>query len=137
MSVDFKKFGYKLVGEIEVTETLTAEMVSRLLDAAFAGCGYWCDYVVVPNGGTIFVDGVVQDFATTGLYKSEWLALGGVLTLLVEGNKHALTLEMFTDAIQVYCNNERETLTSLFENHDSATADTILQLALFEEVVYG
>lgn len=137
MAVNFKKHEGTFVDEIAVTETLTAEMVNGFLDAGMDYCTYWCERVSVPKGGTIFVDGAVVDWATSGLYKSEWLALGGVLTFVVEGEKKSLARDAFADAVQAYCIQTKQTLTTLYDNHDASDGDSILQLALFGEVVYG
>ena len=137
MAVDFEKHEGTFVDEIAVTETLTAEMVSALLDAAMSDCTYWCDRVAVPKGGTIFIDGAVLDWATADLFKSEWLALGGVLTFVVEGEKKSLARDAFADAVQAYCTQTKQTLTALYDNYDAGDGDSILQLALFGEVVYG
>lgn len=122
------------------TFTVTKEVkYSTLWDALWgsdgSGMSYWCDMIRQADGGDIDLwlanpDGYpipnVQDFKVHDAEEDKW---------------HTVTLE---DLARAYRHAEQHNLTHCgsyaitdLEQADSCTGDTLIQLAIFNEVVYG
>ena len=125
-----KEFFVKATLNIKVT----AEDIDDIMCSALeGGINYWCRKAEV-----------VGDYL--GEYASEQISRGGTLKLYddVEDQVYKLTLEDVLKGIQLAV---QENYYADYEWHDGTTldpcqidadvADVIIQLALFEEVIYG
>jgi hypothetical protein len=119
---------------IECTVKVTAEDIDDIMCSALeGGINYWCCKAEV-----------VGDYL--GEYASEQISRGGTLKLhdAEEDEVYELTLEKFLNGIQLaiqhnyfaeydWCNgNEIDTC-----QVDAEVSDCIIQLALFDDVIYG
>lgn len=111
---------------------LTEQDINDLMVAALeGGINYWCRkarIVKMPEGcdEKIYASDVISKGGTLELYDAE------------STDKWELTLEKFMNGVKFVC--ERDGYTSgedLMDNHDADTADTIVQYALFNEIVFG
>lgn len=138
-----------MIGNICVTN----EDIDDIMDSAMRGCTYWCDRAEVVGGEYL------------GEYASEQVSRGGSLMFYPTDDKPVkLTREKFEEGTKlfltghietVFADNVFEKLKSCTENGvteqrngehagrinpgmiDDNDADTILQLALFGEVIYS
>jgi hypothetical protein len=119
--------------EIEAKEIhLNSEQIADLMVTAFeGGINYWCRSVVIND---------TTNPDHTGKLASEIISLGGELTLCDAdiSDKWLLTRDMVIKGIKMYCKeNNYTSMDLLMDEHDADTADAIVQLALFGEVVFG
>ena len=102
-----------------------------MVTALEGGINYWCrkaKIVSIPEG--------VDD----NVLASDLISKGGVLEMYdAESNdKWELTLEKFLNGLKLYCEEYKYTdMEDLIDNHDACTADSIVQYALFNEIVFG
>lgn len=122
---------FKVKAEIEVT--LTAENIDDIMVGALeGGITYWCHKAEV-----------VGDYL--GEYASEQIARGGSLKLydMESGEKHWLDREKFLKGFKLWLEQGYDQYGAVAGgevdccNIDGDAADSIIQLALFGEVVYG
>jgi len=103
-----------------------------ILTTAFeGGSNYWLDSVSIQNK---------PDTPHKNLFNSEIISMGGALYCDSEDNGRAvLTKGKLLKAVQWFIETSIEGQNNLgvLEDHDAQDADTILQYALFGEVVYG
>lgn len=119
--------------EIKMNVKLTEEDIDDIMCAALeGGISYWCRKAEV-----------VGDYL--GDYASEQISRGGTLKLydLEDDEIYELTLEKLLhgfelwviggyDTYEAVCNGEVDTM-----EIDAEKADQIVQLALFDEIIYG
>jgi hypothetical protein len=116
------------IGQIRKVIGVSANDINDILVGAFeGGSNYWIDKV-----------SVVDDDYKGGEYASDVIGLGGELLIhTIDGGKHKLTQAMMFDGIQRYVDNGGKHFPFTDGNPDAYTYDTMLQNALFKEVVYG
>ncbi len=109
---------------------LTADDIDDLMVAALeGGINYWCEDCLIkklPGSGELFASHVISK--------------NGVVTLfdLESTKKWDLTLEMFLKGVKMYCEeNSVDSGEDLMNSHDAYTADSIIQYAIFDEIIYG
>ena len=116
-----------------LTIELSNEDINDLMACALeGGINYWC--------GQVRVKDIPKEFEGKYEYASEVIALGGVLELhdAESDDKWELTLEKFFHGVKLTCEDVGFISgQDLMENHDADTADAIIQLALFNEIVFG
>lgn len=118
--------------EIKITKTfeVTEKDINDLMVTAFeGGINYWCGHVeIVDNPAD-------KDCA------SEIIAHGGTLRLhdAETDDTWLMKRDNVLNGIKMTLENERffHSFEDLMENHDAFTADSIVQYALFEEIVFG
>lgn len=117
---------------IQFTLHVTKQDVDDIMAAALDQIGYWCDNVVVP------------DNVYLGSYASDQVARGGYLKLYYEDESDVLDIFKLIDGMKKFYSEGYDIYHSLQPdctintcNIDGEMADTIVQLALFGEVVYG
>ena len=102
-----------------------------MVTALEGGINYWCrkaKIVSIPEG----VD--------ANVLASDLISKGGVLEMYdaESSDKWELTLEKFLKGLKMYCEeNKYIDMEDLIDNHDADTADSIIQYALFDEIVFG
>lgn len=107
--------------EVKTTQRISQEQIDDVLVAAFeGGITYWC-------GGVKVNVEPEEDYT----YASEVLTRGGTLKLydLEEKKWYGLTIEKLLDALS--------DMHFDFDNYDAGDADSLVQKAIFGEVVYG
>ena len=115
------------MNRINVVVDVPDSFLDYILTTAFeGGSNYWLDSVTIKDK---------PDTPHKNLYNSEIISMGGTLYCDSEDNGRAvLTKKRLLNAIEWYIGiNGLDVL----EDHDAQDADTILQYALFGEVVYG
>lgn len=128
-----------MIGIIRILD----EDIDDIMDSAMHGCTYWCERAEVVDGEYL------------GEYASEQISRGGSLMFYPEDDETGVKLTkakfetgmclFLVDHIEsVFSDNVFEKLKSCTENGrinpgmiDGNDADTILQLALFNEIVYS
>ena len=119
--------------EIKMNVKLTEEDIDDIMCAALeGGISYWCRKAEV-----------VDEYL--GEYASEQISRGGILKLYdsEDDEVYELTLEKLLhgfelwviggyDTYEAVCNGEVDTM-----EIDAEKADQIIQLALFDEIIYG
>lgn len=117
----------------ESTVRLTSQDIDDIMVDAFeGGITYWCGKA-----------DVVGDYL--GEYASDQISRGGSLVLYDNGSsdKWELTLEKFLNGIKLWLMNDADVYHGVHEGRldagqlDSCAADSIVQYALFGEVVFG
>jgi hypothetical protein len=120
--------GSSVIGTINPPVNITIKMVDDILVAAFeGGINYWCREVIV------------ADFKNQTL-ASNVIAAGGEIFLVPneeDERSYRLTLDSFLKGYQAYCVLFEQSPSTVYENHDASTADCIVQLAIFGEILYG
>lgn len=104
---------------------LSTDFVEMVASGALDGCVYWadsCEFIGTPKGE----------------YASEHLANGGAIKIhdSIENKWHTVTCKKFCFAIGKYIQMlyVDESISGYL---DDATAETVLQLACFDDVIYG
>ena len=116
------------IGQIRKVIDVSVDDINEILVGAFeGGSNYWASKV-----------SVVDDDYKGGKYASDVIGLGGELIIhTIEGDKRKLTQAMMIDGIQRYVDDGGKNYPFDSGQPDGYTYDTILQNALFKEVVYG
>ncbi len=115
-------FTVECVKKIKLSETDIEDIMCDALDC----CSYWCDRAEV-----------VGEYL--GEYASEQIPLGGELTFyeIESDNKTTLNLAKFLHGFKRAVEDGYFSGDVDGDDYDGGVADIILQLALFDEVVYG
>ena len=118
----------KKIGQVRKVIDVTTKDLDEILVGAFeGGSNYWARKVEV-----------VDDDYKGGKYASDVVGLGGELIIhTIDGEKRKLTQAMMVDCIQKYLDDCGFNYPFHNTQPDAYTYDTILQNALFKEVVYG
>jgi|TARA_R100000479_G_C6347906_1_gene187970 hypothetical protein len=115
--------------EITLTKTITNENINNYMVACFeGGSNYWIDKVDVTNG----------DFKG-GKYASDVLGLGGMLEIVTDSSRILIDKNSILRALN-HLNNigYRKVLNRLLDmEYDSGDTDVLLQVACFDDVIYG
>jgi len=125
---------------IEQTHEFTSEDINDLLCTAFYGNPNFYGGGKKVKGEFV---GVSDEDASKIVDSYEVLTCGGIVIVYLiaedddEKERWELTLDMFLKGIARYCLENNENLSDLLDNHDACTADSIVQYALFDEIVYG
>ena len=116
-----------VIAYVQVLQPITKEDISDVLVGAFeGGSNYWLDAV-----------SVVDDDYKTGKYASDVVGLGGELILKTfDNDTKRLNKKMMVKGIQQYIDEGGKHF-PFTGSADAYTYDTILQYALFDEIVYG
>jgi hypothetical protein len=127
---------------INVELTFTPYDLDDILTTAFeGGINYWCRYISPIMNEKGRLKGISEEEIMNPLlyYYSGVLALGGELILYdsESPDKWVLTLPMLMKGIKMYCEQydilDKDEITTC----DAGAADTIIQYALFDELVFG
>src|SRR6187402_2537885 len=115
----------KIVGHISFQLDIEAAMVEDLLITGIEdGIGYWCN--------SVMATGKADDSPSAGIHLCE----GGALEFDAADEIATLTLPTFIAAIGRFCKEKNQSPQDLWEQHDAADADLIIQYALFNEHRY-
>lgn len=121
----------KLENKIEVTltKTITNKDINYFMCTCFeGGSGYWVKKVEVTNG----------DYKG-GKYASDVIGLGGMLEIVTEDSRILIDKNCIVRALN-HLNNigYRKVLERLLnEQYDAIDTDILLQVACFDDVLYG
>jgi hypothetical protein len=123
----------EVVGNIKVNYPLTRQFIDDLLVTAFeGGINYWCSKVYPVDN--IFPEGAV--------YTSDCLSRGRHIVIVEEsdedgnqGKNHILTLDNLLFGIKCFMNMPNAN--NIFDDYDAWDADTIVQFAIFGDIIYG
>ena len=114
--------------KVELNVKVTGQDIDDILVTAFeGGITYWCDEVQVKG-----------DYL--GEYASDQVSRGGVVRLHDEDGWHELNLAKILDGIKKYLATDNSILEGKEIDTcqvDADIADSIVQYALFGEIVYG
>lgn len=132
--------GHKVV--VTKSHEFSTENINDLICTALeGGINYWCGNAeIVMNADKKTFAGVSAEDQSNVHYASEAIGYGGKLTLTDaedEDESWELDLPKMLKGIKMYCEDRNEPLSELIDNHDADTADSIIQYALFDEIVYG
>ena len=115
------------MNNINVVVDVPDSFLADILVTAFeGGSNYWLDSVSIKDK---------PDTPHKNLFNSEIISMGGTLYCDSEDNGRAvLTKESLLGAVEWYIGING---LGVLDDHDAQDSDTILQYALFGEVVYG
>ena len=118
----------KSIGKVKKIIVVSDEDINNVLVGAFeGGSNYWLEKAIVKD----------NDYKG-GKYASDVIGRGGELILrTIEGEKNLLTQAKMIDGFQKYIDNNGMDYPFDYGQPDAYTYDTILQYALFGELVYG
>jgi len=112
--------------KLKFEKTVTQEDLDNIIDSAVAWCAYWCDLLEIGKRP-------MEDIKAM----SEVVTRGGTLVFHIDepfedgGKKRfVLTAPKMVKALKKYGEFD-------FEDFDGPMSDSVLQIALFGEVVYG
>lgn len=127
-----KVAGTKISWSTGISAAITEEDIDDIMVSALEG------------GITYWADGCEVVGKYLGEYASEQISRGGALRILDEsGEKHWLNLDKFLKGFVIWASEGYDQYGAIRAGRvdttvvDGAAADCIIQLALFEEVVYG
>lgn len=112
----------EMLGEVNVND------VEDLLVTAFeGGINYWCGGIEIIECGE------------RGTRPSEAVANGGMIRLFDAESDDSWDLDRdsLMKGILTYCKTNDVSFDDMIENHDADVADSIVQYALFDELVFG
>ena len=114
---------------VAVNFDVPAQMIDDILCTAFeGGITYWATSARVNTA--VFPDGAD--------YVSECLSRGSNIIITDDGGiGHTLTLNAFVSSVQFHCNQMMVSPGELHDDHDAVDADSIVQYALFGDIIYG
>ena len=121
---------------IEQTHEFTSEDINNLVVSAF---NYWCRKARIKLTEDKKYLGISEEDLPSVEFASVAIGYGGTLVLYDAESyeKWELTNEKMLKGIARYCLENNENLSDLLDNHDADTADSIIQYALFDEIVYS
>lgn len=131
----------KLEVTISVTKEFSNEDINDLVSTALeGGITYWCRKAVPMINiedemyiGVRAIDQLKVEFA------SDVISVGGSLKLYDAESSDiwVLNIENLLKGIKMYCEKHNVSPTTLMDDYDAWTADSIVQYALFNELVFG
>lgn len=106
---------------------LSIENLDDILVTAFeGGINYWCNRVEIIKGKGAYASDIVANGGTVRLYDME------------SDESWELSRRSLVRGVQIFCNeNGIMSADDLMEVMDADVADVIVQLAIFEEVVFS
>lgn len=119
--------------EVKINIKLTQEDIDDIMCGAFeGGIYYWCNKAEVVG-------------EKLGEYSSEQISRGGTIILYdsEEDETYELTLEKFLNGFKLWVAGGYDTYGAVTDGGvdtceiDAEKADQIIQLALFEDIIYG
>ena len=125
---------------IEQVHEFSIEDINDLVTTALeGGINYWCRKAVAKLDKNKSYLGISEEDLPNVHFASDAIGYGGTLVLYdaESDDKWKLTSEKMLKGIKMYCEDNNENLSFLLDNHDANTADSIIQYALFDEIVYG
>ena len=125
---------------MEVTHTFTSEDINDLITAALeGGINYWCRNAKIKLDTNCNYIGIADEDLPKVIYASDAVGYDGTLILYdaESDDKWELTLEKMLKGIQMYYKDNEMPLNELIDSHDAETADSIIQYAIFDEIVFG
>lgn len=132
LSGDRSQVPFEVTAKLKVT--LTGQDIDDIMVAALeGGITYWCAATEVRVGKYL------------GKYASDQISRGGTLLLYDRGSdaKWELTLEKFLHGVKLYLEQEKDAANIIDHGKlntlevDACVADSIIQYALFGEIVFG
>ena len=121
--------------ELNLAVRVTDEDIDDIMSSALDCISYWCSACEVKGGKYL------------GDYASEQISRGGTLILYeaADDGKWELTKEKFIKGLKIYFRNHSLDVLDVLDGSliidcgmvDGEVADTIVQYALFGELVYG
>jgi len=129
-----------------VSETIDKEIsrdrLAHTVCCAFeGGTNYWCEIVGYSEGEEIILinreDGIRHDLAFPKVLAALYL---GEVTLLdkVGDTRYSLTFSKLRNALHLMANKHLHDFEDIVsDDYDASTGDTLVQLALFGDVIYG
>jgi hypothetical protein len=128
--------------KVVVSHVFTTEEINDLICTALEGAiNYWCGKAeIVMDADKKTFAGVLPEDQSNVHYASDVIGYGGKLKLTdVEDDDEVweLTLSKMLTGIQMHCEENNIAPSNLMDNYDADTADSIVQFALFNEIVYG
>ena len=109
------------MNKFTVKTTITSEDIDNIVDSAlYSGISYWCSLAEVGR----HIEGVK--------FMSEEISRGGTLKLTdsEDGKVYLLTRAKILKGVSLYNNHD-------FEQYDASDSDNIIQLAIFDKIIYG
>jgi len=127
--------------EVKKSHEFTREDITDLIVTALEGAiNYWCGKAeIVLNEDQTFA-GVSPEDQSNVHYASDVIGYGGKLKLTDvedEDETWELDLPKTIKGIAKYCEENNVAPSDLMDEYDADTADSIVQYALFDELVYG
>jgi hypothetical protein len=131
-----RKFNVKVEKSHEFSIDDINDLVCSALDG---GINYWCGKAKIKKNVDGTFVGVASENHDKVKYCSDVIGYDGVIILYdaESSDKWELTLESMLKGISMYCSAENVVLSDLLDEHDAGTADSIIQYALFNEIVFG
>lgn len=120
---------------------ISNENINDLMTAALEdGINYWCSKVEMKKDKIGGYEGVSLEDEETLEFASEIIGIGGTLVLhdAESSDKWELNKEKFLKGLEktmVWGNYE--SIEELMDNHDTETADVLIQFAVFNEIIFG
>lgn len=126
-----------------IKQELKPEDVNNIIATALeGGINYWCRKakmkLAYPDNPDNKYFGVAPEFEDKIRYASDLIGYGGVIILYdaESSEKWELDLEKVLKGIKIHCSIKGVTPLELVEDHDADDADSIVQYALFNELVF-
>jgi hypothetical protein len=136
--------------KVEITATTTTkhefsqEDINDIMSTALeGGITYWCGRAIAKftEDKKTFVGVAPEDQEKANKqWISDLIGLGGTIILVdVEDPKERweLDLDKMIKGIQQYCTEQNKNPEDLMDDYDAGDADSIVQYALFNEIVFG
>jgi hypothetical protein len=128
--------------KVEITlshEFSTQDINDLVVTALEGGINYWCGKAVINKDRDGKIIGVSDEDQEKVNYASDVIGYGGSLTLhdAESSDKWKLTRDSMLKGIKMFCEDRCTDPAELIDNHDAGDADSIVQYALFDELVYG
>jgi hypothetical protein len=117
---------------IKVKFEVSTEQINDLMVAALeGGINYWCSKAEIAY--------IPKKSKENIVYASDVIGFDGTLILYdaESQDKWKLTQKNFLQGLVMEIERSGLTFDELYENHDATTADTIIQFALFGEIIFG
>jgi hypothetical protein len=126
--------------KVTTSYVLTPEEINDLMVCALEGAiNYWCSSATIEyDEETGLIEGVALKDMEKVECASDVIGYHGTLLLLEDGGEvHRLNRENLRKGIEKGCEHWDFSINSLMDDHDADIMDTIIQFAIFDEIVYG
>lgn len=118
--------------EVTIKQELTPQMINDIIASGLeGGINYWCVEANILSYGNPENKNDIE-------FASDVIGYDGELELVTDDHeKFNLNLQNFLKGIEGYCKMNNITPQEMYENQDAETSDVIIQLAIFDEIIFG
>jgi hypothetical protein len=124
----------KVIFEHDIPRAMVDDLMTTAFDGGYGGSWFWIkDYAMTET-----TDGTTPEFFHDGLSHGARMEIELYDDDVEDGvTTYWLTLDKIINGIKLYCESRRISPSVLWDDHDAASADSVVQYALWDKEIYG